>query len=289
MKRGEGQAATGLHGTQPRRRRQLSKRAASSEPTFLTCNTKARYNQSRKPFGEVIAQTLTLTRSSPPSAFLVQAHYIADIEVHLASRPAGPGKEFRPRMPPAVLEHRAKIYANVCNEREPEYSDYERLSVSWGDQDNYEVRAVLKESTFYGMVLAPDVVLMDSLEGCLGLAPERRKQARAVCPVCLSQAARLPRVGFAAGLGQGCGQRWGRGWDKRQRLGRGWDRGWGQESWLHGSPPDFSWHLTTSASHDIQHALALTLLISPRSIVPYLHTVILAPLAGGAEGWAREV
>ncbi|KAG2441926.1 hypothetical protein HXX76_003532 [Chlamydomonas incerta] len=42
-------------------------------------------------------------------------------------------------MPPAVLEHRAKIYANVCNEREPEYSDYERLSVSWGDQDNYEV------------------------------------------------------------------------------------------------------------------------------------------------------
>ncbi|KAG2489004.1 hypothetical protein HYH03_012443 [Edaphochlamys debaryana] len=35
--------------------------------------------------------------------------------------------------------HRAKVYANVCLDKPPEYSDYERLHITWGDQDHYEV------------------------------------------------------------------------------------------------------------------------------------------------------
>ncbi|GLI71650.1 hypothetical protein VaNZ11_016929 [Volvox africanus] len=44
-------------------------------------------------------------------------------------------------MPPSheAVVHRARIYADVCTEKEPEYSDYEQLSINWGDQDHYEV------------------------------------------------------------------------------------------------------------------------------------------------------
>ncbi|KXZ52388.1 hypothetical protein GPECTOR_9g432 [Gonium pectorale] len=44
-----------------------------------------------------------------------------------------------PRHEPGPLVQRAKIYANVCVEKEPEYSDYEQLNVAWGEQDHYEV------------------------------------------------------------------------------------------------------------------------------------------------------
>ena len=34
---------------------------------------------------------------------------------------------------------KAKVYESVCEARPSSYSDYEALSVAWGDQDNYEV------------------------------------------------------------------------------------------------------------------------------------------------------
>ena len=33
----------------------------------------------------------------------------------------------------------AKVYAQICPGRPPAYSDYEALSVTWGEQDAYEV------------------------------------------------------------------------------------------------------------------------------------------------------
>jgi hypothetical protein len=40
---------------------------------------------------------------------------------------------------PGEVVHRAKVFADVCEERDPEYSDYEKLQIQWGEQDNYEV------------------------------------------------------------------------------------------------------------------------------------------------------
>lgn len=33
----------------------------------------------------------------------------------------------------------SKVYANVCAERSADYSDYESMTINWGEQDNYEV------------------------------------------------------------------------------------------------------------------------------------------------------
>lgn len=32
----------------------------------------------------------------------------------------------------------ARVHADVCEKAAPEYSAYEQLKISWGDQDNYE-------------------------------------------------------------------------------------------------------------------------------------------------------
>ena len=37
------------------------------------------------------------------------------------------------------LQSEARVYTGVCPSRPPAYSDYEALSVHWGDQDDYEV------------------------------------------------------------------------------------------------------------------------------------------------------
>ncbi|KAG1680738.1 hypothetical protein FOA52_008070 [Chlamydomonas sp. UWO 241] len=44
-------------------------------------------------------------------------------------------------VPPPVVDEsaRARVHADACIERAPEYWDYESLSVEWGDQDAYEV------------------------------------------------------------------------------------------------------------------------------------------------------
>ena len=34
---------------------------------------------------------------------------------------------------------KARVYGDVCVQRPESYSDYEKLTVTWGDQDNYEV------------------------------------------------------------------------------------------------------------------------------------------------------
>lgn len=45
-----------------------------------------------------------------------------------------------PTPPPVVDESsRARVHADACIDRPPEYWDYEALNVEWGDQDRYEV------------------------------------------------------------------------------------------------------------------------------------------------------
>jgi len=55
---------------------------------------------------------------------------------------------------------KARVYADACALRPPEYSDYEALSVNWGDQDNYEVvRKVGRgkySEVFEGIRILPD-------------------------------------------------------------------------------------------------------------------------------------
>lgn len=34
---------------------------------------------------------------------------------------------------------KARVYQDVCERAPAEYSNYETLRISWGDQDNYEV------------------------------------------------------------------------------------------------------------------------------------------------------
>ena len=37
----------------------------------------------------------------------------------------------------------ARVYANVNENRPPEYWDYENLTINWNNQDNYEVSLYL--------------------------------------------------------------------------------------------------------------------------------------------------
>ena len=39
----------------------------------------------------------------------------------------------------AHVLHRARIYADACVVRDPSYSDYDNISIQWGDQEKYEV------------------------------------------------------------------------------------------------------------------------------------------------------
>ncbi|EQC29921.1 CMGC/CK2 protein kinase [Saprolegnia diclina VS20] len=55
---------------------------------------------------------------------------------------------------------RARVYADVCESRPREYWDYENLSVTWGDQDGYEVSRKIGRGkyseVFQGVAVAND-------------------------------------------------------------------------------------------------------------------------------------
>ena len=75
------------------------------------------------------------TTSSPPHSLSTVAHAAAK----LAQRSIG--KAVRSEGPPSV----ARVYSDVCVRQPVEYSDYEGLAVTWGEQDAYICAACLDE------------------------------------------------------------------------------------------------------------------------------------------------